>query len=169
MNALLPFPPSVVLSKSCTMSRSYVSKASKVFDYRPARVVTAHGTFTQVINPDRSEDTISDYSMNADTVDDPVLVVQPDDGVFEQSSTTEAAAQQRFAKHERQWRKWSEDIIPALLKPYMALLRETNSLRDRNRASGHLGCVGCVHGRILDVSCIYFDSMVQYQLSLVLI
>lgn len=67
-------------------------------------------------------------------------------------------AERRASKKQRQWRKWSEDIIPALLKPYMDLLLETDGLRDMNRINRKQGCKGCNLGRLLDVSCVFFGS-----------
>lgn len=65
---------------------------------------------------------------------------------------------QHANKKERQWRKWSEDIIPALLKPYLSLLQETSGLRNMNNARKRNLCEGCMQGRLLDVSCIFFES-----------
>ncbi|KDR70808.1 hypothetical protein GALMADRAFT_75558 [Galerina marginata CBS 339.88] len=67
--------------------------------------------------------------------------------------------QQRIAKKQRQWRKWSEDIIPALLKPYLTLLSETAGLHDMSRIDNIHGCTGCADGRLLNVSCIYFQKI----------
>ncbi|KDR80500.1 hypothetical protein GALMADRAFT_62166 [Galerina marginata CBS 339.88] len=67
--------------------------------------------------------------------------------------------EQRIAKKQRQWRKWSEDIIPALLKPYLTLLSETAGLRDMSQVDDIQGCTGCARGRLLYVSCIYFQKI----------
>ena len=62
-------------------------------------------------------------------------------------------------KKERQWRNWSEQVIPMLLEPYLELLRESEGLRDLTFVRGRLGCKGCVDGRNLEVVCVYFESM----------
>ena len=62
-------------------------------------------------------------------------------------------------KKQQQWRKWSEDVIPALLQPYMALLHETQSLQNIKSKWYVDSCAGCVKGCLLDVTCVYFESM----------
>jgi hypothetical protein len=65
---------------------------------------------------------------------------------------------QEVGKKARQWRKWSEDIIPALLEPYLELLRESESLRDVSGARNVEGCKGCQDKQQLEVICVYFES-----------
>ncbi|KDR65453.1 hypothetical protein GALMADRAFT_81864, partial [Galerina marginata CBS 339.88] len=50
-------------------------------------------------------------------------------------------------------------IIPALLKPYLTLLSETAGLRDMPQIDNIHGCSGCAQGRLLNVSCIYFQKI----------
>lgn len=119
----------------------------------PRRFVTAKGVFTQVINLSGVHDTVDDHPM---PFEESVDVVPPSEN--EPDLVAEAVRSQRAAKEERQWRNWSRDIIPALLKPYMRLLRETDSLRHKNKVSSASGCSGCHLGRLIEVSCIYFDS-----------
>lgn len=69
------------------------------------------------------------------------------------------AYEKQQQKKERQWQKWSKVTIPAMLKPYLELLRVTNSLRDLDHVRSNQGCTGCDQGQMLEVSCIYFDSM----------
>lgn len=69
-----------------------------------------------------------------------------------------AAYEKQQNKKRRQWRQWSEVTIPTMLKPYMELLRVTNSLRDLDHAPSWHGCTGCHNGRMLEVLCIYFNS-----------
>ncbi|KIM39165.1 hypothetical protein M413DRAFT_75239, partial [Hebeloma cylindrosporum] len=78
----------------------------------------------------------------------------PDDDVVE-----ELAREVRAVKKQKQWRKWSEDVIPALLQPYMTLLRETEGLRNINSKRQADGCDGCSEGRLLNVTCVYFDNL----------
>jgi hypothetical protein len=59
-------------------------------------------------------------------------------------------------KKVTQWRRWMNDVIPALLHPYLALLRETSSLRDLQPNVDSCTC----GARKLKVVCVYFESMV---------
>ncbi len=69
-------------------------------------------------------------------------------------------AEVRRSKLERRWQKWSEEVIPMLLKPYICLLRKTDSLRNLAdiQSTAVLGCTGCSLGRTLEVSCVFFQS-----------
>ncbi|KDR65487.1 hypothetical protein GALMADRAFT_42870, partial [Galerina marginata CBS 339.88] len=62
-------------------------------------------------------------------------------------------------KKQRQWRRWSEDIIPALLKPYLSLLHESSGLRNMEEFRKPKGCTGCDDGRLIEVSCIFFEKI----------
>lgn len=46
------------------------------------------------------------------------------------SDIDEEEATCQTGKKQRQWRKWSEQVIPMLLEPYLELLRESEGLRD---------------------------------------
>ena len=56
----------------------------------------------------------------------------------------------------------AKDVIPALLQPYMTLLCETEGLRDINSRWQLDGCVGCSDGWLLNVTCVYFESMLIF-------
>lgn len=71
---------------------------------------------------------------------------------------SEAAYRKRATKIERQWTKWSQDIIPALLQPYMILMEETQSLRETSSLQSSQLCKGCENGRLIHVSCVFFNS-----------
>jgi hypothetical protein len=75
------------------------------------------------------------------------------------SDVDDEEAVRRAGKKQRQWRNWSEQVIPMLLQPYLELLRESEGLRDLTSARDRLGCRGCVDGRNLDVVCVYFESL----------
>jgi hypothetical protein len=75
------------------------------------------------------------------------------------SDVDEEEAVHRAGKKQRQWRNWSEQVIPMLLEPYLELLKESESLRDLMSVRGRLGCRGCVDGQNLDVVCVYFESL----------
>lgn len=70
----------------------------------------------------------------------------------------EHIARSNTDKKEKQWRRWRNDIIPALVRPYMTLLRTTDSLRNPPDVSAAINC-SCKPGtRKLDVVCVLFDS-----------
>jgi len=56
-------------------------------------------------------------------------------------------------------KNWSDKVIPALLEPYVELLRVSNSLRDLSGVWNLQRCKGCAGGRSLEVVCVYFESM----------
>ncbi|KJA12507.1 hypothetical protein HYPSUDRAFT_105012, partial [Hypholoma sublateritium FD-334 SS-4] len=62
-------------------------------------------------------------------------------------------------KIERQWSKWSQDIIPALLQPYMMLMEETQSLRNTSHLQNSQLCKGCKNGRLIYISCVFFNKI----------
>lgn len=68
-------------------------------------------------------------------------------------------ASQHWRKKDRQSQKWATEVIPMLIEPYVALLRESNSLRNLDNFRNPAHCEGCTNGSNLVVSCIYFNSM----------
>lgn len=62
-------------------------------------------------------------------------------------------------KKARQWEKWATQIIPALLAPYLSLLRETNSLREPIGQETPSQCQCPTNVRRIQVACIYFERM----------
>ena len=61
-------------------------------------------------------------------------------------------------KKARQFQRWEGEILPALMQPYIQLLRETDSLRNMSEVRRLVGCSGCHSGRSLTVACIFFES-----------
>jgi hypothetical protein len=61
-------------------------------------------------------------------------------------------------KKARQFQRWEGEILPALMQPYIQLLRETDSLRNMSEVRQLVGCSGCHSGRSLRVACIFFES-----------
>jgi len=128
----------------------------------PGRVVTRGGVFSQVMEADEQglgdglyegldgEEARGDLAEGA--------LSSEDEGSESESEETVLRRTVRAAKKEKQWRTWSEKVIPALLKPYVTLLRETNSFKTLHSARGHTGCLGCKVGHRLEVSCIFFES-----------
>ncbi|PPQ96562.1 hypothetical protein CVT26_006290 [Gymnopilus dilepis] len=62
-------------------------------------------------------------------------------------------------KKEKQWVRWSQEVIPSMIKPYVSLLKETESLRNLNAARARKLCKGCRGKSTLQVSCIYFEKI----------
>lgn len=61
-------------------------------------------------------------------------------------------------KKEKQYTRWANTVIPSLLKPYMSLLRETDSLRHHTRTIHEVPCsCGGAEIRRLKVVCVYFE------------
>lgn len=112
------------------------------------RIYTPAGLFSQVLPA-----TVHDGG-NEDGVGVEHVVLG--DGVEENDEMPDANMEARDEKKKRQWRKWSEDIIPALLKPYLKLLEETSGLRHMENVRNK-GCKGCNNVRQLEVSCIFFE------------
>jgi hypothetical protein len=65
-------------------------------------------------------------------------------------------------KKARQFQRWEGEILPALMQPYIQLLRETDSLRNMLEVRQVAGCSGCHAGRSLKVACIFFESMLIF-------
>jgi hypothetical protein len=118
------------------------------------RVSTSVGLFSQVL---AEEDSLVPADEEEDEL--PPTAVVGGDFVVDESVADVLAREKLAAKKQRQWRKWSEDVIPALLQPYMALLRETEGLRHINlKRQADDSCDGCSSGRLLNVTCVYFES-----------
>lgn len=72
-------------------------------------------------------------------------------------------------KRANQWRRWSEDIIPRMIVPYLSYIEETLSLRhanvpgERHSNDGECG-TGC-RTRSIKVACVLFDGMLSSFLS----
>ncbi|KAF8868702.1 hypothetical protein CPB84DRAFT_1695554 [Gymnopilus junonius] len=92
----------------------------------------------------------------SDEVDINPILEDEADGAGERNVGENAQARK---KKEQQWRKWSEDVIPGMLEPYVALMRETDSLRDLSAARSRKLCSGCEGYSSLEVSCIYFEKI----------
>lgn len=81
-------------------------------------------------------------------------VVDEDEDEDESMVDTEASL-----KAKRLWQRWSEEVIPDLLKPYLQLLRKTGGLRVMDKVHNRAGCKGCANGRLINISCVFFESM----------
>ena len=65
-------------------------------------------------------------------------------------------------KLKQQWIKWNDVVIPGLLRPYIALLSQTESLWNIHTVQTVLGYTGCQLGWLLDIFCVFFDSTVYH-------
>ena len=132
--------------------RPYDSKSLRLS--LEGRVSTPAGLFLQML----SKDMVSAVGGEDVPIPSSLGVEDDMDGSGDETAEVLAAREARAVKRQKQWRKWSEDVIPALLQPYMTLLRETEGLRDINSRRWLDGCVGCSDGRLLNVTCVYFES-----------
>jgi len=71
------------------------------------------------------------------------------------------------SKKARQWKTWSEDVVPSLVHPYLALLRSTDSFRlPSPLLQRRCDCTDTQ--RRLSIICVYFDSKSHLSLFLML-
>ncbi|OAX31616.1 hypothetical protein K503DRAFT_794925 [Rhizopogon vinicolor AM-OR11-026] len=70
---------------------------------------------------------------------------------------------QQHLKRANQWRRWSEDIIPRMMVPYLSYIQETSSLRHANvpgeRHQYKGVCEAGCKTRSLKVACVLFDAL----------
>jgi hypothetical protein len=81
------------------------------------------------------------------------------DNIFinDQPETESMKHQKLQRKKEKQWKRWSEELIPSMLRPHLHLLRKSESLRSVPQPT-KLRC-SC-HGsssRTLKVVCVLFE------------
>lgn len=85
----------------------------------------------------------------------------------------ELRRQRQRQKRERQSSKWAQTVIPALLEPYLELLRVSDSLRTPQRpSSGTSGACLCARRAKLTVICVFLDSassQIHMQYALILL
>jgi hypothetical protein len=130
------------------------------------RISTDAGVFAQILRPEgrlnstpmpARDNKGDDDSLEDDSYEEDDIIMDEVEGV-----RNEGEARRQAGKKERQWRNWSEEVIPAMLEPYMELLRETDLLKDLSSVRKHQGCKGCGNGRYLEVVCVYFESTLQF-------
>lgn len=103
-----------------------------------ANVYTPQGHFVQHADSFQEEQTDTFNALSTDIIND-VEGVKP-------------------GKKARQFQRWEGEILPALMQPYIQLLRGTDSLRNMSEVRQLVGCSGCHSGRSLSVACIFFES-----------
>ncbi|KAF9221059.1 hypothetical protein BS17DRAFT_672679, partial [Gyrodon lividus] len=69
-------------------------------------------------------------------------------------------------KKQNQWHWWSQDIIPALIEPYLNYLRRSNSLQTATQVKTTSTNATCMCDRqCLFVTCIFFDRLEDVQVN----
>ena len=125
---------------------------------RRQRVVTRTGVFSHVINADDTEDgATAHHQLFEDSQGDIEMSVDDDQDLDEEQLCLEA--EKSANKKKRQWAKWNDDVIPGLLRPYVDLLWATDNLRNVATICRNAVCRGCQLGRLLEIFCVFFDSM----------
>ena len=121
-------------------------------------VYTTEGIFSQII-PNRTRQ----YSPDVGVSDHLQAVHVP------LAEETEDEDDPNAEKKQRQWLRWSREIIPAMVQPYLSLLHHSSNLSNLANFRSDVGCLGCGMGRQLAVSCIYFERKPQtYSLCILL-
>ena len=76
---------------------------------------------------------------------------------------SELLRQRQRRKREKQSSKWTQIVIPALLDPYLELLRVSDSLRlPRREALSNRHTCPCAKHRKLTITCVFLDSMLSF-------
>lgn len=113
---------------------------------------------------DTAEEVVEQYEHLGDGPQDELAssseVPPPDTALpyltFDGTEPAELRQTRAQAKKEKQWKTWATKTIPSLLLPYMKILRDTNSLRDKApQESVPCPCGICI--RQLKVVCVYFE------------
>jgi hypothetical protein len=138
--------------------------------YAPAALVVLPNrqVFTQVqshTHPTHHHDDSSPACLN-DSVEDTmtqevrVNVKEPQIFVTNPDEPPELLKQRRRRQKERQWAKWTNDVIPSLIIPHLQLLNDSESFRNlhqvRTRVATSPSC-SCIKRRRLKVVCVYFE------------
>ena len=122
-----------------------------------AQIVTRTGIFSHVINIDAVENDVAHYTLYDDQEDIEMAGLDDNQLIIPKELDEEAVKQAN--KLKRQWIKWNDVVIPGLLRPYITLLSQTESLWNTHTVWTVLGCTGCQLGWLLDIFCVFFDSM----------
>jgi hypothetical protein len=66
-------------------------------------------------------------------------------------------------KKMNQWQRWTNEVIPSLIAPYLTYLRKSTSLRDQIELQpdgvATFQCKSSCQRRVLDITCILFNHM----------
>ena len=143
-----------------TVNNALVNKTKGIQFKSSGRVGTGAGVFTQVLESSVPHESQANDSVLDDSLSDVQMLYRNSVSVNEDYSSDDdiESLEKRSNKKMQQWKKWTEVIIPAMLQPYMALMHKTDSLRNIENCRKSPFCNGCNNGRILNVTCIYFNS-----------
>ncbi|KAH7902955.1 hypothetical protein BJ138DRAFT_1021330 [Hygrophoropsis aurantiaca] len=67
-------------------------------------------------------------------------------------------------KKQNQWRRWAQDVLPSLIVPYLAYLRQSKSLRRRPDPPASQQCSKGCSQKNLEIICVLFDHLDTLQL-----
>ena len=90
-----------------------------------AQILTRTEVFSHVINVDTNGGDVVHLQPLWNAQDDVDMSVDDDIGLLDDQSCLEV--QKHASKQKRQWIKWNDDVIPALLRPYVDLLYKTEN------------------------------------------
>jgi hypothetical protein len=109
------------------------------------------------LTPDSSHRTTPAAAHVADNCGTDDFDVMEDFFVMEAQEHEDLRPQRQQRKKEKQWQKWTGDVIPSLLHPHLELHRESQSLRSvPQSAKPHCTCHGSAFRR-LKVVCVTFE------------
>ena len=121
----------------------------------PGLVSTPDGDFSQVVAGVEQE------VRHVSLADSMPLDDEADDGMDVEGSAvcTEGSAEvaRKEEKKKKQTAVWQDELIPAMVQPYLKLLRDTESLRLLPPVRNVASCAGCTVGQMMEVYCMFFD------------
>ena len=123
--ALAPEPTLVPVEDLPSVRRPYGS--SNMVSEVQGRIAMPGGVYAQLISS--TSNRFEDEDSLEHELGDQELEIEVDHEMGG-SDVDEEEATRQAGKKQRQWRKWSEQVIPMLLEPYLELLRESEGLRD---------------------------------------
>ncbi|KAI5982636.1 hypothetical protein EDD15DRAFT_2391151 [Pisolithus albus] len=68
-------------------------------------------------------------------------------------------------KRQNQWRRWSQDIIPALVEPYLQYLEASHNLRVVVGIQNHLSRCSACSTHSSNVTCVFFDRLEEIEIN----
>ncbi len=124
-----------------------------------ARILTRTGIFSHVIDVDAVEDDVAHHLLHEAQNDVEMAGLDEDRLMKATQQELDEEAEKRANKKKRQWIKWNDEVVPGLLRPYVSLLFQTDSLCNVHIVRTDIGCTGCELGRLIEIFCIFFESM----------
>jgi hypothetical protein len=79
--------------------------------------------------------------------------------VSDPPETAEVRREQQQRKRQKQWRRWTDEVIPSLLRPHLRLVRKSKSLRSLPRLATSQCTCGSSSLRRLKIICVFFERM----------